>query len=395
VIGRFARDTGRRIEVVRFRWSEVTRDLAAGRFDVAVGGITMRPERAVEGTFTRPLTTTGAVVLARRGVGRRQEDVDKRTVRLAVNRGGHLEQVARRLFPHASLLPAENFTLPALVVDGLADALVTDDVEADVFAPQLPPAVRLGPFTRDHKAFFAREPGLVATLDDWLRAREADGTLADMRAQWLGPARAQRRSTFDADLAAVIALVDLRLAFMPAIADAKAKARRPIEDAAQEERVLARVQVRASERGLDPAPVRELFRTQLAAAREVQHHHLALPIDRRPPVDALDLEREARPALGKVSDAIVDRLAELAGDPAAVAQLDPRRVAGALDPSLASEAARFDLGRQLRDVRRAPSRTDVCKRTASRLESGPQRGGGADSDQKSRENTITSTLSLR
>jgi chorismate mutase-like protein len=182
---------------------------------------------------------------------------------------------------------------------------------------------------------------------------------------------------------------------MPAIADAKAKARRPIEDAAQEERVLARVQERATERGLAPAPVRDLFRTQLAAAREVQYRHLALPIDRRPPVDALDLEREARPALGKVSDAIVDRLADLAEDPAALAELDPRRVAAALDPSLAAEPARLTLGRELREVRRASSGTDVCKHATSRLESGPQRDGGVDSDQKSRENSITSALSVR
>jgi cyclohexadienyl dehydratase len=355
----------------------------------------MRPERTVAGTFTRPLVTTGAVVLARPGVGRRREDIDRRTVRLAVNRGGHLERVARSLFPRASLLAAQNFTLPALVVDGLADGLVTDDVEADVFAPQLGAVLRLGPFTRDHKAFLARDAALVAALDAWLRAREADGTLAEMRARWLGPQRADRRSAFDADVDALVALVDLRLAFMPAVAEAKARSGRAIEDAEQEERVLGRVRAYAGERGLEPGPVIELFRAQLAEAREVQYRHLALPIDRRPPVDALDLEREARPALGRISDAIVGRLADLAGDPGRLAQLDPRRVAAALDPSLAAEPARLTLGRLLREVRRAPSRTDVCKRATSRLESGPQRDGVVDQDRKSRANPITSAVPLR
>ena len=54
-----------RLELVRFRWPELTSDLIAGRFDLAMGGVTMRPERAVAGSFTRPVAVAGAVVLAR------------------------------------------------------------------------------------------------------------------------------------------------------------------------------------------------------------------------------------------------------------------------------------------------------------------------------------------
>src|SRR6266404_2350857 len=52
---RFAHDGGRRLELVPFRWPELTRDLAAGRFDLAMSGVTLRPERAVAGVFTRPV----------------------------------------------------------------------------------------------------------------------------------------------------------------------------------------------------------------------------------------------------------------------------------------------------------------------------------------------------
>src|SRR5207244_3465866 len=86
VARRFARDSGRRLELVRFRWPELTRDLAAGRFDLAMGGVTLRPERAVAGVFTRPVAEAGAVVLA-------HQRLDPRTacLRLGVNAGGHLE----------------------------------------------------------------------------------------------------------------------------------------------------------------------------------------------------------------------------------------------------------------------------------------------------------------
>src|SRR5439155_1334536 len=171
VARRFARDSGRRLELVRFRWPELTRDLAAGRFDLAMGGVTLRPERAVAGVFTRPVAEAGAVVLA-------HQRLDPRTswLRLGVNAGGHLERVAARLFPRALLVRTnDNRALAELLTGGAADAILTDEAEADALA--IPGAVRLGPFTRDRKAYLGRDPALVAELDAWLRAREADGPL--------------------------------------------------------------------------------------------------------------------------------------------------------------------------------------------------------------------------
>jgi len=73
VARRFARDSGRRLELVRFRWPELTRDLVAGRFDLALGGVTLRPERAV--AAARGQDFERAKRLAREGlVGERPRD---------------------------------------------------------------------------------------------------------------------------------------------------------------------------------------------------------------------------------------------------------------------------------------------------------------------------------
>jgi len=344
VARRFARDSGRRLELVRFRWPELTRDLAAGRFDLAMGGVTARPERAVAGVFTRPVAEAGAVVLA-------HQRLDPRSswLRLGVNAGGHLERVAARLFPHALLVRTnDNRALAELLASGAADAILTDEAEADALA--LPGAVRLGPFTRDRKAYLGRDPALVAELDAWLRAREADGTLAALRARWLGAPRAAARSAFASDLEALLALVDLRLAFMPAVAAAKQKTGRPVEDPEQEARVLGAVRARAAERGLDPAAIEALFRAQIEAARALEREFLAHPEE----VDGLDLEREARPALARISEQIVARAADLAADPAALASLDPGRVAEALDASLTPAPHRLAIARAIARLRRAP-----------------------------------------
>src|SRR5213083_2324039 len=293
VARRFAHDGGRRLELVPFRWPELMRDLAAGRFDLAMGGVTLRPERAVAGVFTRPVAEAGAVVLA-------HQRLDPRTswLRLGVNAGGHLERLAARLFPHALLVRTnDNRALAELLATGAADAILTDEAEADALA--VPGAVRLGPFTRDRKGYLGRDPARVA------------------------------------------------------------------------------------ERGLDPTTVEALFRAQIAAARAVEHEFLAHPEEG----DALDLEREARPALARISELIVARAADLTADPGALASLNPERVAESLDGSLAPAPHRRAIASAIRRLTASPitrrEKTGVCQGRITPLEAGRQRAVVADPDQKS------------
>jgi cyclohexadienyl dehydratase len=351
---RFARDTGRRLELVRFAWPQLVPDLQAGKFDVAMGGVTIRPERALVGRFTRPVAQTGAIVLTRGGLARSADDIGRRGVRLAVNAGGHLERVARRLFPAASIMAVpDNRMLPRLLRDGGADAVLTDDVEAPSFEDEIPYIARVGPVTHDRKAYLAADGVLADELDAWLRARAIDGTLDELSRHWLGPSRGAARTAFDSDLDALLALVDLRLAFMPAVAAAKETTGRPVEDAAQEARVLETAREQGIARGLDPTAVDALVRAQLAAARAAQQEFLATPRDRRPAVEALDLVREARPTLATLMDGIVARAADVARAPKALAGLDPGLLAAAFDPLVAPRAERIGIARAIVALRRS------------------------------------------
>lgn len=350
---RFARDTGRRLEWVRFRWPALVDDLGTGKFEVAMGGVTMRPERAVAGTFTRSVASTGAVLLVRKGVRATRADIDRPPIRLAVNAGGHLERVARRLFPHASILTTtDNVALPWLLETHAADAVLTDDVEADVIAPRVPGVTRVGPLTHDRKAYLGTDRMLVADLDAWLRARDADGTLATLREHWLGPKHAGARSAFASDLEALVAYVDLRLAFMPAVAAAKEQAGRAVEDRQQEETVLAAVRAQATEHDLDPDTVAAFFRAQVGAAAAVQRVYLALPATARPRVEPLDLDQQARPAIAALSEQIVARAADVAGKADALAGVDPTKISDALDVSLVPQTNRDAIAAALKALRR-------------------------------------------
>jgi cyclohexadienyl dehydratase len=342
VAQRFAQDTGRTLQVVDFRWPALELDLAAGRFDVAMGGVTMRPWRARVGTFTRPIAHPGAVVLVNPDVATSIAHLDAAGHRIGVNAGGHLERVARRLFPHANVTPvATNLWLPELFEGKKIDAIMSDELEAPVFRMRVSAALTFGPLTRDHKAYLARDPALARELDAWLRAREADGWLSSARARYLGTEWATPRTLAASDLDALLALIDLRLAFMPSVALAKESAGLPTLDPVQESRVRARASERATLLGVSPAAIDGLVDTLLAAARASQDAVRAMPASERPPIEVMDLEQDMRPALASLSDEIVAVAADLAHDPRDPMLPGREQVAGALDPSVTPAAERL------------------------------------------------------
>jgi cyclohexadienyl dehydratase len=295
---RLGSDLGMAVEFVRVPWPDLTAATRRGDFDIAMGGVTVRADRALAGRYTRPYATVGAVAVARAADARLStlDALDAPDVRIAVNAGGHLESVARARFPHATIRPvADNARLREELFGGRADAAVTDTAELHAWAE---PRVRvLGPFRADHKAYLlpADRDALAARVDAWLAAREADGWLNRERVHWLG-------SAADVDAAAaaresVAAFIRLRLELMPAVAAAKHAAGLPIEDRAQEARVIERA------RSLSAHPDR-------AAAVYAQLIELAKLVERAAPAlpDAGPSLAELRDAIGRTDVALVRAL---------------------------------------------------------------------------------------
>jgi cyclohexadienyl dehydratase len=262
----YAAARGRTLELVPFRWPELATRLAAGEFDVAMGGVTVRGDRLVIGTMTAAVARADAILLVRHGDHRR--DLDRRETRVAVNRGGHLERVARARFRHAAIVPVDdNRTLPDLLTRREVDAVVVDTLEAGTFDPSaFDIAARL---THDRKAYWVT-PGktaLAEDLDAWLLQEERAGTLQRLRAVALRDADVP---TLPPEAARVVDLIGRRLLLMPLVAATKRVAGQPIVDASREAAVLDRNAERARGAGLDPAAVRTLLRAEIAAARAVQ-----------------------------------------------------------------------------------------------------------------------------
>ncbi len=321
----YAEERGLVLELVPFRWPALLEDLTAKRFDVAMSGITVRPERTAAGRFTVPVVESGAVVLARHPSRWSDlEDLDRRVVRIGVNAGGHLEQVARARFRRATLISIPDNAAVKKALDSLdVDAVVTDVFEAPLWRQQDPQLAVLGPFTRDRKAYLVRadRPGLARDLDGWLIERERDGSLAQLRARYLGGG-----APTATPLAALLAAVDERLALMPLVGSAKRRAGLPLEVPEREALVLdaalvsvRKAAARAHQKPPRALPVRAVFRAQLDAAKEVQWAAVRDPAWE--PGDSIpDLDGALRPALLRIGDRIAALLVALPPDlePAAV-----------------------------------------------------------------------------
>lgn len=188
-----AQALGVRLRLVRTTWPDLSKELAEGRFDLAVGGISRTLLRATRAGFTRPTFTTGKCPLMRaEDVGKYTSlaSVDRPGVRVAVNPGGTNERYARESLRRATLVVvSDNLAIPGKIASGELDVMLTDSLEA-ARASRLDPRLA-APFA--DRPWTVETLGLMTPRDDqaflnwldlFLEQKEADGTLADLRARY-------------------------------------------------------------------------------------------------------------------------------------------------------------------------------------------------------------------
>jgi cyclohexadienyl dehydratase len=305
----FAADHDMEVEFVIFKWSNLLKDLEADAFDVAMGGVTVREDRSLVARFCIPNTKSGAVVILPAGAADDGiETLDRNGVRIGVNLGGHLERVTRSRFGQATIVTsADNQMVPDMLLAGEIDALVTDTMEAPFWLQRLPGAKVLPPFTQDRKAWLVHpeKSELADKLDRWLLKQESNGNLAKLRKAFLPEGNDERTAR---PLSALLAAMDERLSLMVAVAESKRVLEKPVEDLAQEARVIE-----AAVKGIieesqhqsvgppDASGVEAFFKAQIEAAKAIQYKTLTGPSTMTNPPDLVE---DLRPALGRISGRI-------------------------------------------------------------------------------------------
>ena len=178
-----AANLGLRVEFVPTSWANLANDFRAGRFDIAVGGVTILPARQQFADFSTATMVDGKRPIARCADKDRFTSVaaiDQPGVRVVVNPGASNEAFARSHFPHAKLtVYPDNVTVFDEIAAGRQDVMVTDGIEVDhqaLMHPELCAADVAAPFTRLEKAYMLpQDPAFVAAVDGWWAGEVASG----------------------------------------------------------------------------------------------------------------------------------------------------------------------------------------------------------------------------
>ncbi|MEN9704667.1 MAG: hypothetical protein RLZZ393_546 [Pseudomonadota bacterium] len=333
-----AEHLGRRLEVVPTTWKTLSEDMQAGRFEIALGGVSITADRARLGRFSRPYLQDGKTPIVRCEDVRRFQTVaaiNQPSVRVIVNAGGTNERFARAHLGRSTLsVVASNLAVFDSILHRRADVMVTDAIETRL-QQQLRPGLCAvhpdRPFERSAKAvFLSADSTLLPDVNRWLAEEIGKGHVRQGLERWLrypwplGPTPAE----------ALAALVDERLSLMPDVARYKWNRNQAIDDPPREQAVLDAVRAQAPQYGLDPARAVAFFAAQIEAAKVLERElFVGWQANRQENfAEVKDLSAEIRPRLDALSPQLLAALAAVDG------KLD-RRAFGPLRATAVSAAA--------------------------------------------------------
>ena len=185
---------GVKVEFVPTRWADLTRDLAAGDFDIGMGGVSVTLERQKTAFFSAPYLRDGKTPIARCADKDKFGDlaaIDRPEVTVIVNPGGTNEKFDRAHLKAARIdVWRDNLSIFDALAKGDGDLMITDATET-LYRQKLHPGVLCAihpdaPFDFSEKAYLMpRDVALKAFVDQWLHLSDATGALAAARARWL------------------------------------------------------------------------------------------------------------------------------------------------------------------------------------------------------------------
>jgi cyclohexadienyl dehydratase len=169
-------------------------DFAAGKFDIAVGGVTITLERQKKAFFSAPTLRDGKTPIALcTNAARFQtlEQIDRPGVTVVVNPGGTNERFDRAHLKQAEIrVHPDNTTIFQEIIARRVDLMITDASEARTqqkLHPELCAIHPEQPFDFLEKAYLLpRDIALKAFVDQWLHLEMETGDLKTIMARYMG-----------------------------------------------------------------------------------------------------------------------------------------------------------------------------------------------------------------
>ncbi|MBQ7704926.1 MAG: transporter substrate-binding domain-containing protein, partial [Selenomonadaceae bacterium] len=187
---------GVRIEYVPTTWSTLTADTLAGKFDIALCGISRNYARAKVLAMSDGygVGMFGKTILCRKKDAKKFKslaDINKPNVRVMINPGGTNEKFAHANLKNATLIVFnENAEIPNQIAAGNADIMITETVEALTYIkanPNLAAPLINKPFTT-HSCGILMQKGdqeFLNYINFVLAEIRDDGTLAELENKYL------------------------------------------------------------------------------------------------------------------------------------------------------------------------------------------------------------------
>ena len=185
---------GVRIEYVPTSWPTLMEDTLAGKFDLAICGITVTDARKEQALMSDGYLRNGKTVLCRAEDADRYtslEAINRPEVRVMENPGGLNEKFARENLPDATLVIHDvNQEIPGLVASGEADVMITEVMEAGYYVGQdsrLAAPTIYEPFTNGQLGVLMPNGSedLLAYVNGFLEEERANGRLDELAEKYI------------------------------------------------------------------------------------------------------------------------------------------------------------------------------------------------------------------
>ncbi|MFF7652847.1 transporter substrate-binding domain-containing protein [Streptomyces sp. NPDC007983] len=193
--GNLAKSLDAKPKFVATTWAKLVDDLAAGRCDIGMGGVSVTLARARKAAFSEPYLTDGKTPIVRCEDEKKYQtldDIDRPGVRVVVNPGGTNEEFARAHIKRATLtVHPDNTTIFDEIIDGRADVMMTDASETryqSKLHPELCAVHPDKPFSFSEKAYALprADAQFKSYVDQWVHLATHDGTYRKYADEWLG-----------------------------------------------------------------------------------------------------------------------------------------------------------------------------------------------------------------
>jgi polar amino acid transport system substrate-binding protein len=188
---RLANDLGVDVEFVQTSWPQVVPDLLGRQFDVIISGLWVTMPRALVVNFTQPTVVEGVHLVASQKLApnaRYLADFNKPDLRIAVDANTVQAQLAKRLFPKATLVTDLADPLEAVrtgkahatLLPTIAPALVEEKGAGQLRLPLDKPVAT----TQAAMAIRKGDADFLNLLNTWLSLQRDDGWLDERASHW-------------------------------------------------------------------------------------------------------------------------------------------------------------------------------------------------------------------